>query len=151
MKRKICLKYRWLKQRRKDVLEFLQENYWIEKDTNSKTKIEEDLGITGYDADELIEKFELRFNTNMKDLNFAEYFYCEGFSVFPIRVLLKLFLLPFAILVLPFSFTMFKEMIFHNPLHNINSEKKSLTVGDLIASSFTHKFTLQRDVIIKLV
>ena len=153
MQMEIRLKYSWIKQRRKDVLQFLQENYWVEKDTNSKTKIEDDLGITGDDAAELIQKFEQQFHVNMNGLNFTEYFYCEGegTDIFPINLFHKLILLPFAVLILPFSFATFKEMIFYNPLSNITSEKKSLFVGDLITSSFTNKFTLQRDVVIKLI
>ena len=153
MQKKIHLKYRWIKQRRKEVLTFLEENYWIEKDTTSKTRIEDDLGITGDDADEMIQKFEDRFHIDMSNLNFTEYFFCEGENscILPFILLLKLILLPFAIVVLPFSFSAFKEMIFYSPFSETYTGKKSLTVGDLITSSFTHKFTLQKEVLIKLV
>jgi Protein of unknown function (DUF1493) len=145
MQKELRLKYRWIKQRRKDVLEFLEDNFGIEKNTSSKSRIEDDLGITGDDADEMIQKFEQYFHVDMRNLNFSEYFYCERESagIFPFVVLLKLFLLPFALLILPFSYTAFKEMIFCSPFEGGNSPKKVLTVGDLITSSFTHKFTLQ--------
>jgi len=151
MRKEIRLKYSWIKQRRKDVLDFLRDNYWVEKDTTSKTRIEDDLGITGDDADELIQKFEKHFHVDMATLNFSDYFYSEGMYFLPTAILLKLILLPFSILVLPFSFAAFKEMFFYNPLINNKTEKRDLTVGDLITSTFTHKFTLQKDVIIKLV
>lgn len=153
MHKELRLKYRWIKQRRKDVLGFLEDNFRTEKNTTSKSRIEDDLGITGDDADEMIQKFEEYFHVDMRSLNFSEYFYCEGESagVFLPVLLLKVFLLPFAVLVLPFSYTAFKEMIFYTPFEGNHSPKKALTVGDLITSSFTHKFTLQNDVIIKLV
>jgi len=153
MKKEIRLKYSWIKQRRKDVLEFLEENYWIEKNTTSKTQIESGLGITGDDAAELIQKFEQHFHVDMSGLNFATYFYDEavGLNPFPALFLQKLVLFPFVLLVLPFSYSKFKEILFYNPTDDYIIEKKPLTIGDLITSSFTHKFTLQKDVIIKLV
>jgi Protein of unknown function (DUF1493) len=153
MQKELRLKYRWIKQRRKDVLEFLDDNFGIEKNTSSKSRIEDNLGITGDDADEMIQKFEQYFNVDMRNLSFSEYFYCEGENggIFPLLFLLKLFLFPVAVLILPFSYTTFKGIIFYSPFEGGNSPKKALTVGDLITSSFTHKFTLQSDVIIKLV
>ena len=157
MQKEIRLKYSWLKQRRKNVLEFLEQNYWIKKDTTSKTPIENGLGITGDDADEMLQDFQQRFHVDMSELNFFEYFYNESelgdfVPLLFILVLIKLFLLPFAILALPFSFSTFKELITYNFFNEKEDKgKKNLTVGDLITSSFTHKFTLQKDVCIRLV
>jgi hypothetical protein len=134
----------------------LNEEYWTDDNTNSKTDIESDLGITGDDAAELIEKFENRFYCDMRNLDFSEFFYSEadvtGFNNFtPLNILLKLILLPVAIVLLPFSVTMFKEIIFYNPVQTEEIKKKKLTVGDLITCSFTKKFTLRSEVVIKLV
>ena len=160
MQKEIRLKYRWIKQRRKEVLTFLEQEYAVEKDITSRANIENDLGITGDDAYELIQKFEQHFHTDMSNLNFTAYFHNESevgnfVPIFFTLILIKIFLLPFAIIALPFSFSGFKEMILYNPFTALKAApgagKKSLTVGDLITSSFTHKFTLQKEVIIKLV
>ncbi len=155
MQPEIRLKYKWIKQRRKEVLLFLEENYGVDDDTNSKTNIESDLGITGDDAYEIIQKFERDFHVDMSHLNFSEYFYDESETdIFPplfVILLLKLFLLPFAILALPFSRSSAKEMLFYNPYSSNHPGKKPLTVGDLIASSFTHKFSLQKEIVLKLI
>ena len=151
----IRLKYKWIKQRRKDVLLFLEENYGIEKNTNSKASVEDDLGITGDDAYELIQKFEQAFIVDMSSLIFTEYFYTESetdiFTPGFVWLLLKSFLLPFAILILPFSWSACKEILLYNPFNSINPGKKQLTVGDLVTSSFTHKFSLQNEVVLKLI
>ena len=155
MQQEIRLKYKWIKQRRKEILLFLDTNYWISKSTDSKTDILNDLGITGDDAAGLIQKFERDFIVDMGNFNFTEYFETEGgANVAPLLMvvlLLKLFLLPFAVLILPFSPSGYKEMIFYNPFTKTIPRKKGLTVGDLIISSFTHKFTLQKDVVLKLI
>jgi hypothetical protein len=156
MEKQLRLKYRWIKQRRKEVFQFLSEEYGIDSNTISKADIESDLGITGDDAAELIEKFENRFYCDIRNLDFSEYFYSEadvmGFNNFiPLNILLKLILLPVAIVLLPFSVTKFKEIIFYNPLQTEDTKKKKLTVGDLITCSFTKKFTLRSEVLIKLV
>lgn len=156
MKKQLRLKYKWIKQRRCDVLQFLEEEFWIEKNTNSKTTIEAGLGITGDDAAELIEKFEKRFHCNLKELDFDKHFYSEAEATGNISLLfsillLKIILLPVALMVLPFSLNKFKEIMAYTPPSIQDSIKKDLTVGDLITSSFTHKLILRNEVLIKLV
>ena len=56
----------------------MQHKYWLEKDSNLKTAIENDLGITGLDAEELFKSFSKEFNTDMSDLDFDKYFAYEG-------------------------------------------------------------------------
>ena len=155
MQTEIRLKYKWIKQRRKEVFLFLEENYGVGEIITSKESIWDDLGITGDDAYEMIQKFEQVFMVDMSSLNFTEYFQTESeLDVFPplfVILLLKLFLFPFAILIFPFSRSASKEMILYNPFRVTNSRKKRLTVGDLIASSFAHKFSLQKEVVLKLI
>ena len=102
----------------------------------------------------MIQKFEQVFIVDMSSLNFTEYFYTESeidiFSPLVLILFLKLFLFPFAILIFPFSSSASKEMLLFNPFIITNSIKKKLTVGDLITSSFTHKFSLQNEVALKL-
>ncbi|MGC4101043.1 hypothetical protein [Ferruginibacter sp.] len=157
MQKVIRLRYRWIRQRRKDVLDFLEENYWLEKGTNSKTTIENGLGITGDDAAELIEKFSMQFHVDMSSMDFNKHFYSEGelnnhLPIFLVQVLIKLLILPFALFELLYSFKNFKEMMrFDLENENESRTKKDLTIGDLITSTFTHKFTLQKDVRIALI
>ena len=155
MQPEIRLKYKWIKQRRKEVFLFLGHNYGVGEVKSSKESIEDDLGITGDDAYEMIEKFEQAFNVDMTKLPFTEYFQTENeLDIFPplfVILLLKLFLFPFSVLILPFSRSASREMLLYNPFHITNSRKKRLTVGDLITSSFTHKFSLQRESGLKLI
>jgi hypothetical protein len=155
MQREIRLKFKWIRQRRREVLLFLEENYGVEKNVGSGSAIETDLGITGDDAFELIQKFQQEFVVDMGGFSFIDYFHGESeIDIFPslfIWVFLKLFLLPFAILIFPFSRSGCKEMLFYTPFHDVVSTKKRFTVGDMITSSFTHKFTLQKDVAIRLI
>ena len=144
MQPEIRLKYKWIKQIRKDVLLFLEENYGVGEIITSKESIEDDLGITGDDAYEMTQKFEEVFLVDMSSLNFTEYFQTESeLDVFPplfVILLLKLFLFPFAILIFPFSRSASKEMLLFNPFIVTNSRKKKLTVGDLITSSLHINF-----------
>ncbi len=155
MQSELRLKYKWIKQRRKDVLLFLEENYGVGEIISSKETIEDDLGITGDDAYEMIEKFAQAFHVDMSKLQFTEYFQTEKeLDIFPplfVILLLKLLLFPFSVLILPFSRSASREMLLYNPFHITNSRKKRLTVGDLITSSFTHKFSLQRESGLKLI
>jgi len=155
MQREIRLKFKWIRQRRKEVLLFLEKNYGTEKDTTSVSRIENDLGITGDDASELIQKFEQEFSVDMNGLIFTGYFYDESEAVdansFVFLLLFKLFLLPIALVALPFSWSDCKEILLCNPFRRDRSKKNELTVGDLITCTFTHKFTLQKDIAIRLI
>ena len=56
----------------------MQNEYWLEEDSGLKTSIENDLGITGLDAEELLKAFSKQFNTDLNNLNFGQYFAYEG-------------------------------------------------------------------------
>ncbi len=44
------------------------------RDINIETSIEQDLGVTGEDAEELIKEISKKFNVNIDDFVFAKYF-----------------------------------------------------------------------------
>lgn len=46
-----------------------------------ETSIEEGLGVTGDDAEELIIEFGKRYNVDLSDFRFAKYFYPEPFAL----------------------------------------------------------------------
>lgn len=44
---------------------------------NECTRLEDDLGVTGDEAEELIAAFAKRFNVNIEEFRFEKYFYSE--------------------------------------------------------------------------
>ena len=84
----IQISYATLRRHTEQVREFVQKNYWWEDDTTLTTALENDLGITGDDAVELLIKFEEEFGVNWQGLNFTQYFTPEGVKANLIGILL---------------------------------------------------------------
>ena len=69
---------------------FILREYWGKKDKLTlTTTIERDLGITGDDGDEFLEKFLKEFNIEYDKENFdpGKYFNDEGFGLINLKVL----------------------------------------------------------------
>lgn len=66
------------------IIEFIQERFFnvFDFELNENTLIEDDLGITGLDAVELIVDFGKRFNVDVSNFKAADYFGAEGESIF---------------------------------------------------------------------
>jgi len=63
-----------------DLVAFLYEQSGVfEVPITFDTSIEEGLGITGEDGDDLIVKFSKRYNVNIDNFYFTKYFYPEPF------------------------------------------------------------------------
>ena len=56
------------------------------KSINLSDTLEDDLGVTGDDADDFMGAFSKRFNVEKGDFDFHRYFEMEGFSVWPFSI-----------------------------------------------------------------
>ena len=56
------------------------------KRLNPSDTLEDDLGVTGDDADDFMGAFSKRFNVEPGDFDFHRYFETEGFSVWPFSI-----------------------------------------------------------------
>jgi len=67
------------------ILEILPKSFWKDKSViNKNTELEEDLGITGDDADEFLYDYSKKFNVDMSDFVINDYFLAEGEDPFQI-------------------------------------------------------------------
>jgi hypothetical protein len=57
------------------------------KPLSSSDTLEDDLGVTGDDADNFMSAFSERFNVEPGDFDFHRYFEMEGISVWPFSIL----------------------------------------------------------------
>jgi hypothetical protein len=144
---------------RKAIVEskvFLKDEYWEQDPMNCKTAIEYDLGITGDDGWELMEKFEKRFSVDMTRAKEFFYKYFDDESQFaspfiPIYVFLLIFL---ASLLIPVYF--FDQKLAKDSFADLltmtkgNRRESELLVGDLATSILLKTFTPRSTVLIQL-
>lgn len=149
------------------VIEFIKSEYWCEDNSNLNTIIEDDLGITGDDASELMEKFSTKFNVDLAGFNFMKFFSPEGcdstalllIPPYLIALLVALVKYSMAILAYIFSYKLYRwvlhfkaRTIIQVAIQMLEPEgKKTLKIGDLVASAACGKFVLREDVKFKLV
>lgn len=161
------VKYSELRSTTVSVIEFLKSEYWWEDNSNLKTIIEDDLGITGDDASELMEKFSTKFNVDLAGFNFMKFFSPEG--VDPIALLLiPPFIIALLVALVKYSMVIF-AYVFSNKLYRwllkfktrsiiqraaqmLEREGKgTLTVGDLVASAVCGQFVSREDMMFRLI
>ena len=162
----IQIPYATLRRHTLQVQEFVQKNYWWEADTTLKTALENDLGITGDDAVELLVQVEKEFRVDWQGLNFTHYFTPEGANGYTVAVLLGLPILAMqltffagqlllALLVWPFSteqakwlvaFSLHKEISSRFWPQPVRLPEETFNVGDLVASVAAGRFVKREQV-----
>jgi hypothetical protein len=75
------------------VIDFMEKEYWWESEKGFKTTIEEDLGITGDDGAELMDKFSHQFKINLTNFKFDNHFHPEPTSYNPFLLALACLML----------------------------------------------------------
>jgi hypothetical protein len=67
-----------------EIKNFIVAQGWErdENKLNANTRISEDLGLEGDDADDFMQAFSKKFNVDLANFNFDEYFASEGFDPF---------------------------------------------------------------------
>ncbi len=133
-----------------------------EEEMSLRSRLENDLLLTGDDVDEFLILFSERFEIDFTGFDFDKHFNVEGFS--PIELLLAAPILIFVI-----SFNCFKLMIDfvghkHKLLEKIDrinypgkilevllgKQKKDLMIGDLVVFYVTRKFLKREEVFFEL-
>ena len=109
------------------------------------TAFYQDLNIYGTDWDCFLEEYEKEFQCQLPGLKYCEYFKEEVNTK-------DLFLVPLRIIAFPFFLFPKQSLVYkkvNEILFPIDDSKKRLTVGDLIVSAITKKFTKREEVKIK--
>jgi len=154
----IKIKYSELRAVTESIIDFVGQEYWWEKNSSLKTEIETDLGITGDDAWELMQKFSKKYSVCLVSFNFNQYFTPEGahsslillLPVYLFLLVIWLIKVAFAFLIYPFSNRLakysMKSMI--NKTADLCDYPKleSITIADLITSAICRKF-IKRDTV----
>lgn len=158
----VPVKYSDLRATATSVMEFVKNEYWWEDNSNLQTVIEDDLGITGDDADELMQKFSKKFNVDLTGFNFMKFFDPEGVDSsflllippFLIAVLVAFVKYTLVILAYIVSYKLYRRLrtfkarsIIYGAIKMLEREgRETLTIGDLVVSATCGKFKLRREV-----
>jgi hypothetical protein len=161
------IEYKTLRKITREVYQFVKEECGVDYykcHKKSKVGLEDDLGITGDDGYELVEKFSEIFNVNVDNFDYLIYFDPEPgpvdyfFSLIFIIVFLVIWLAKHlvALLLYPFSRKLSQKILAdeisssklsQEPLaYNPQKRQKELTVGDLIASAVKGEFVERSNV-----
>lgn len=63
------------------IIDFISQKYWVPKGGFRRdTRISDDLGLEGDDADEFMQTFSQKFDVDLSGFNFEKYFIVEGFN-----------------------------------------------------------------------
>ena len=142
-----------LKNIRREVLDIIEDQTGLsENEMTLDLEIENDLGCTGDDASELLEKLYHRFQIDFTGFEFEKHFKNEGSGS------LSFLLLPLIFLFWIFGFIIQKlVLIFGIKLKNnawqfftLPKRELEITVGDLIVMAATKRFLLRKDINIQL-
>ena len=77
---KVKIQFSSLRETSESVIHFIRTEYWWFEDFDMKSSIEDELGITGDDAIEFMEKFAAKYKVDLSDFEVSKYFSPEGFS-----------------------------------------------------------------------
>ncbi|WP_165932747.1 DUF1493 family protein [Flavobacterium cellulosilyticum] len=153
MKTIIKISYKNLKQNYLEVQQYLEEKSG-EKNICNKAKIANDLSFFGDDNCILLEDFIIKHKVDFSNFNYKEHFESEGeLSMSFWSVLSVLFIPLFIIKGLLSYFINFFSNKYSYKLNRFNfflkeykSNRKDLTMGDLITSKIQGKFNLREKV-----
>lgn len=152
MKRsEINIKYAELKQIYNEVLSFANIEYPWFKDINSKTKIENDLGLYGLDNEAFFDLFSNQFSIDFSQVNYSDYFEPETeggleaifmFFVYSPFYLSKTIIF---LLFLPFSRETSDKIRRFSFYGSHFPKQKDVTIGDLVVSVIQGHFAERND------
>jgi hypothetical protein len=135
------------------VKAFIKNNYWG-KNLSLKTRIDRDLGITGDDAWELIEKFgkDLSIDLSLLQRHFLEYFNSEGDMIGTAWIDLIITSVKWLIffILYPFSKAKVLQLKEYSYFHTHFKKDKELTIKDLVVSLLNKQFMPANNVKIKI-
>ena len=150
---KLNIEFAELKRIYSKVILFTKRNAKWYKNPNSKTRIEEDLGLYGMDNEQFLIDFAEEFNVNFKNLDYSEYLTSEWevanpkyLMYLPIVIPYNLIKILLRIIIFPFNKNLSHEIKKNKlPFKNLKS-KKDITLGDLVSSIVKSEFAERRNI-----
>ena len=131
-----------------EVKTFLEGEAWDNEIVTLKTTVEGDLGWTGDDSYEVLDKFIKKYGLKYGDFDFDEHFLSETEASNPIAFTLSIILIPVWI-VEKLSFG--KLRIYPTKIFkNFYRTTKDLTLRDMVKWYLTKTYTSAQDLSIKL-
>jgi hypothetical protein len=115
-----------------------------------KTKIREDLGCSGDDNLELLEKFVTRYNLDTTGFEYSKHFEGEMELYDSHAAFLNILILPIVIVVYAIKLLSFGKIDKRNWIPNWHRPTLDMTFGDMVTWYLTGKFNLKSAVKIKL-
>ena len=147
------ISYSGLRRNYEEVLDFLKSET-LEDHISSKTRIEADLQLSGDDNFDLLTKFATKYDLAFSNFNYDEHFESEGeifngvnelfFLLFGILNFLKFLLYLLLLIFSKIKAQKIKNFVFH--IEENKTERKDLTMSDLITSKIFKKFQLRENV-----
>ena len=154
MKTIIKISYKDLKQNYLEVKQFLEDQSG-EVNIYNKSKIANDLSLLGDDNYYMLEEFAIKYNLDfLSDFRYDEHFESEGELTMSLWSLIAFLFIPLFI-IKAFIFYLFnffskeyskKINSFNFFLKRYKSNRKDLTMGDLITSKVLGRFYLRENV-----
>ena len=143
--------FKTLRQAYIEVKSFIEKEAGYEV-SSLKTKIEDDLGCTGDDNYELIEKFVTKYKLDVTGFDYSKHFLSEGELFGSGAALLKLLTLPFTIVFWIIKLLTFGKVDLNsgNIFPNWQRHTTGMTFGDLLTWYLTGKYNLRTDVVVGL-
>jgi hypothetical protein len=135
----------------KEVKSFVETELSV-KNISLSTKVENDLGCTGDDAWDLLEKFVVKYELNSSGFEFQKFFETEAEITSPLSSLITVVSILFIIFFYLIKLVTFGKFDLNNKLLFANSEsdKPALTLGDMLVWYLTKEFSLRNDYCIVL-
>lgn len=136
---------------------YLEIKNFIEKETSCKvlslkTHIHNDLGCTGDDNYELLEKFVTKYKLNTSGFDYSKHFLSEGELFGSIAVLLQIITIPIFVVIWLLRVITFGKIDLTKKqfLPKMNRQTLDMSFGDILTWYLTGKYCLRSDVKFKL-
>lgn len=118
-----------------------------------KTRIVDDLGCAGDDNYELLEKFVTKYKLDATGFDYSKHFLSEGELFGSNAVFLKLLSLPIILLLWFIKIITFGkvDMTKKQVFSNWSRKTMDMTFGDMLTWYLTGKYSLRKDVVVRIV
>lgn len=135
------------------VILFTKRNAKWYKNPNSKTRIEEDLGLYGMDNEQFLIDFAEEFEVDFEKLNYSEYLTSEREVANPKYLIYLPIVIPYSavkilsrILIFPFNKNLSRRIKNHKLPFKSLKQKKDITLGDLVSTIVKKEFAERKNI-----
>ena len=143
--------FRTLRQAYVEVQQFLQDET-VDNEIQLNTKLVEDLGCSGDDNYELIEKFVSKYKLDITGFDYMKHFHSEAELYDSNAAFIRLIGLPIFIMAYLLKIISFKkiDMTQKNILPVTTRKTLDMTLGDMLAWRITGKYNLRKQMNVAL-